>query len=231
MNSQIANAPYEFSSLATWNNNVLLVPALNNEDARKPVTPLIYVVSNAELDKSLQSTPHKVKKYSTINFDKASFKKITDLNGYDGIEATVVINSTIYFSIESGGNECYIGKGRIATNAQGLPTIFMEKFIPLAKSETRKFISNDGFESLAYVNGKLVAVFEKNDLNEKEAYYEISLDLLEISELKTKTGFPEFRLTDITAINGELYGVNSTFDNDNPARFKYVIVRIGDSAI
>jgi len=131
------------------------------------------------------------------------------LDNYDGIEAGVIKDDTIFFSIETDTAFCYLIKGIIDEQLKSINILSDTLHIPNTYD-----IKNAGYESLALLPGKdsLIAFFECNK------------DIVNARAYMLSTGFEKklkpmywteplfFRLTDTFALNDSiLIGINHLY--------------------
>jgi len=182
-----SKTPFEFSSLAEWKNEyILLIPAVKKPTKNFNIyMDTIYAIKKKRIIQFINDTSKKKDKkdledkdllkilFNRSQIDNILFKIDSE---YDGIEGTAIIGNDIYFSIESGSEKCYILKGKIDDTDTLHPVISLENnTITLFKPYKS---TNAGFESFAYLNfgGKpqLLAIFEnevsKCDNNKCDGY-------------------------------------------------------------
>jgi len=170
INTNLFDHRYEFSALAKWKNKILLVP-----QNRRNVIDSIYLIDSAEIERSLQkNTVTKYLAFAINNLkhvgarnDSLYINNIL-LDNYDGIEAGVIKDDTIFFSIETDTAFCYLIKGIIDEQLKSIHILSDTLHIPNTYD-----IKNAGYESLALLPGKdsLIAFFECNkDIVNARAY-------------------------------------------------------------
>ena len=180
INDTLTAHQYEFSALAKWKNKILLIP-----QNRKNIIDSVFMIDSAEIDQSIQNNALAAHTTFVIkNIKHAGAKKDSLfignilLNKYDGFEAAVVKDDTIFFSLEADTSFCYLIKGVINERSKSI------NLLPdtLHISNTYN-INNAGYESLAFLPQKnsLIAFFECNkDTATAQAY-------LFNTSLKTRT--------------------------------------------
>ncbi|MCX6316238.1 MAG: hypothetical protein NTW29_03035 [Bacteroidetes bacterium] len=223
--------PFEFSSLARWNGNILLIPAL--KDITKPLE--IFLIPENEIAANIKSGASKLT-FSTMRFDLDSFKRyVSNILGYDGIEAVTVVGDEIYLSIEVkgevGAKYCRIAKGVIDTSNNSDKVVIMNGLLDISRNVfgTKDTIGNNsGFESLAYSDRekKLYAFFEDRDNLGRQPYYIIDSGFKKAS-LNLLNESVEDRLSDVYCVSGKpeiMYGISSRYYKKDYCRS--VIVRI-----
>ena len=211
INTGLTMPQYEFAALAKWKNKILLIP-----QNRKTVIDSVFMIDEAEIDNALQknmAATHSA--YVINNLKHKGIKKdslyINDnlLSNYDGIEAVVIKDDTIFFSLETNTSFCYIIKGIINEDEQSINILQDTLHIPNTYG-----IDNAGYESLTYIPGKdsLIAFFECNkDIVNARAF--MLGATLQNGVMPVKWNAPlYFRLTDVYALNdSQLIGINHLF--------------------
>lgn len=226
---------YEFSSLGTWENNILLIPSLKR--CAPPYQPEIYYIKRSEIQAALIDDTN-IKAVEKISIDADDYKEyFLKVKCYNGIEASVVIDSTIFFSIETAGEagchnkDCFIVKGYIKKRQGQNPIIKIDTSISIQKAPIYVTLNKDaGFEGLTFYKQKLLAIFEYDSAGKGFAY-EIDTSLRE----KTQVSIPQMlnnRLADVSTLdNYGLIGIDSHFNKDNSLQNKYDIVQIKTDTI
>ncbi len=211
INTGLTKPQYEFSALAKWKNKVLLIP-----QDRKTVIDSVFMIENDQIDNAMHenvAAAHSVfaiknLKHAGLRKDSLYINNIL-LSNYDGIEAAVVKEDTIFFSLETDTSFCYIIKGIIneATKAINIlpDTLHVPNTYP---------INNAGYESLAYLKGKdsLIAFFECNKDTVNARAFMLNASLQNgVKPVKWQSPL-HFRLTDVYALNdSQLIGINHLF--------------------
>lgn len=212
INDSLTAHRYEFSSLSKWRNTIVLVP-----QNRRNVIDSIYFIDTTEIAALLANNAYV--KHTAFFIDNLTHtgprkdsllinKKIL-IKNYDGFEAAVVKNDTIFFSLESDTSFCYLIKGVINQTKKTIHIIDDTQHIANTYN-----INNAGYESLAFLPHK----------NQLLAFFECNKDTINASafifspSLKTKAKALKwaqplyFRLTDVYALNdSELIGINRLF--------------------
>lgn len=211
INNNLLDHRYEFSALAKWKNKVLLVP-----QNRRNVIDSVYMIDISEIERSLQNNVtakyvafaiNNVKHVGVRN-DSLYIENIL-LDNYDGIEAAVTKNDTIFFSLETDTTFCYLIKGIIDERAKSINILTDTLHIP----NTYK-INNAGYESLALLPGKdsLIAFFECNKDTVNAKAYMISAGFEKKPRQMDWAQPLYFRLTDTYALNDSiLVGINHLY--------------------
>lgn len=211
VNDSLIAHQYEFSALAKWRNKILLIP-----QNRKNVIDSVFIIDSAAIDQSIQNNTLAVhSSFAIKNLKHVGLKKDslyignTLLEKYDGFEAAVVKNNTIFFSLEADTSFCYLIKGVIDEKSK---TINIEPDT-LHISNTYD-IDNAGFESLALFPQKdsLIAFFECNKDTATAKSFLFGTDFKHAAKPLEWAQPLYFRLTDVYALNdSELLGINHLF--------------------
>jgi hypothetical protein len=215
VNDSLTSHQYEFSALAKWNNKILLVPQNRNH-----VIDSVFVIDSAEIDQSIQNnslaahTTFAIKNIKHVGIKKDSlYIGNILLEKYDGFEAAVVKNDTIFFSLEADTSFCYLIKGIIDESTKSINLLTDTLHIP----NTYK-INNAGYESLAFLpqRNSLIAFFECNKDTANAKAFMFNTGLKESAAVVTWERSLYFRLTDVFALNdSELIGINHLFTSKN----------------
>lgn len=210
----MAHANNEYSSMAIWNDEILLVPQY----------PAKYIyslnktgISNFTAGSSFSNDISKT--YRFVHW----YEVIAKIANYEGVEATTIIDNSIYFSIETTNpTDCYVVKGKIA-ESDGKAFIVMDttKLLALKKPLTKqgKLIDNAGFESMVYDGkGSIIAMYEYNraDVDGGPFAYKFDTSLNKTSLKKVPFGTPlPYRLTDaVTTAQGQILAMNYNWNGD-----------------
>jgi hypothetical protein len=218
INTNLTEPRYEFSALTKWKNKIILVP-----QNRRNVIDSVYIIDSLEIENSLQKniatacTAFAINnlKHTGTRKDSLYINNIL-LSNYDGIEAAVVKDDTIFFSLETDTSFCYLVKGIINEYAKSINILADTLHIPNTYN-----INNAGYESLALLPQKdsLIAFFECNkDTVNAKAFMFNTLLKGNIKPLEWNRPL-YFRLTDVYALSdNELIGINHLFTSkDKPA--------------
>ncbi|MFT4154667.1 esterase-like activity of phytase family protein [Parafilimonas sp.] len=220
--------------MARWKNKILLIP--QRPGKRKIESGKgTYVTDNSIQIAIFDEDSVHTNRYHTItNIAHLSIKNsnvLDSIRGYGGIEGAVILENTnsIYFTIETDIETCYIVKGFI--NEADSSIQLDEKILPLSKPQDKGDTANDnaGFESIAYLpkQNKLIAFFERN------RYLDVDRAMLIDTSLNTSTiqylKFARpllFRLTDVAYWGDDtLIGINHHYNDchKDTIEFKYYI--------
>ncbi|MBS1748062.1 MAG: hypothetical protein JST21_18005 [Bacteroidetes bacterium] len=218
VNDALTAHQYEFSALANWKNKIVLIPQNHNH-----VIDSVFLIKSSAIQHSIkknrlaQHTSFAIKniRHEGVKKDSLYIGDVL-LTHYEGIEACVIKNNTIYFSLETDTSFCYIIKGNI--NKKDKTIFLLSDTIHIPNTYN---INNAGYESLAYLPGKdsLIAFFECNKDTATARAFIVGVDLKgKPSPIQWERPL-YFRLTDVFAINNsELIGINRLFTMSSNTR-------------
>ncbi len=191
----------QFSSIQIYQNKLYLISESRLQDKAEAK---IYVADISKYKKYLNDTNRVLpfSKYSIKNLDILR-NKISAAGGeYEGIEATIIENGNVYFSIETetASPDCYIIKGVLQNQQVILDTTILIA-MPKFTGADGKPIYNAGFEAMIKEGDYLFAFYEYNYF--MSANYVRVLDKFSFGGNQCQHLFPmqrlPFRITDITA--------------------------------
>jgi len=211
INDTLTAHQYEFSALAKWKNKILLIP-----QNRKNIVDSVFMIDSAAIDQSIQNnalaahTTFSIKniKHAGVKKDSLFIGNVL-LNKYDGFEAAVVKDDTIFFSLEADTSFCYLIKGVINEKSKSIELLQDTQHIPNTYN-----INNAGYESLALLpqQNLLIAFFECNKDTATAQAHLFNTSLKDKPETLKWAQPLYFRLTDVYALNDtELIGINHLF--------------------
>ena len=211
INDTLTAHQYEFSALAKWKNKILLIP-----QNRKNIIDSVFMIDSVAIDESIQkNTLAEHTTFAINNIKHAGVKKdslyigSTLFTKYDGFEAAVVKDDTIFFSLEADTSFCYLVKGVINEKSKSINLLQDTQHISNPYN-----INNAGYESLALLPAKnlLIAFFECNKDTATAQAYLFNTSFKKKPEVLKWAEPLYFRLTDVYALNdSELIGVNHLF--------------------
>ena len=203
---------YEFSALAKWENKILLIP----QDC-KNVVDSIFMIDSLEIEKVWADTNAKaaISSFAIKNIrHDATNKHVlfignTTIEDYDGFEAAVVKQDSIFYSLEGENSFCYLIKGVIDAGTKTVNLLEHILQVPDAYH-----IDNAGYESIAWLPQKdsLISFFEcnKDTVHALAFMYGTTLQA-PFKPIAWATPL-YFRLTDTYAMNdSEVIGINHLF--------------------
>lgn len=202
----------QYSSLYIAHDKLYLMSECRLEDKAPAFLTSVYL---SDLDKAIRDStyqPH-FTKIPIYGLDILRNKMTAQNQSYEGLEATVIKNNTVYFSVETAtpSDDCYLVKGYFSGDA-----IFMDtsKLLQLPKpvDTSGQHIYNAGFESLEMIEDKLYAFYEYNYFSPGKNFVsgiDTSLNENAVQKIALKNKMP-FRITDVTKANnrGTLIGIN-----------------------
>lgn len=196
----------QFSGLQIAGKKLYLLSECRVQDKREAV---IYVARLSDIERSVEDSLHEpqFEKIMIYGLDTLAAIMAKQEQEYEGLEAFVIKNKTVYLSVETSTPSplAYILKGRIKGNG-----VYLDKqYIPVPKplKPDGSHIYNAGFEAMSLVNNKLHLFFEYNSFDKNFIYtYNTSFD--NIADSIPFQPLP-FRITDITpAGDGHFTAIN-----------------------
>ncbi|MEN9548347.1 MAG: hypothetical protein RIR12_938 [Bacteroidota bacterium] len=214
---EVAHPENQFSAIQVYNKHLYLISESRlqeNAEAKMYAAPL------GVLKKAIKDTAYTLPfiKYSILHLDilRAKMKKLG--NDYEGLEATIFENNTVYFSVETETNspDCYIIKGELGANKLILDTNFL---IPIPKftQSNGKPIYNACYEAMVKDGGNIYTFYEYNAF--PQGNFAQVLDRFSLMGNSCHHLFPmqalPFRITDITAKGNHHYtAINFFYKGD-----------------
>jgi hypothetical protein len=214
----------EFSSMADWKkaNKILLIPQRPGERKIEQTYHKENKVKIVAIDKTkireFIHNPNSRKAIPASDLDLINFDNCKT-SSYAGIEAAVIKNDSVYFSIETKGTDslCYVVSGILNKDRNTITMTGKKIFIPKPKEH----YFNAGFESIAiWKQNKLLTIFEKNFLCDPA--YEIDLSTNKYKPVSFKRAL-YFRITDACYYKKDtLLAINHSYKDDE-GEFEYYI--------
>ncbi len=190
----------QFSGLYLSGASLLLLSESRLQD-KAPAK--LYQIATADLDRKLIDTAYVLpfRKLPIYNLNIIREKMTAAGQSYEGLEAVVVDQNTVYFSVETAtpSTNCCLLKGSLRDTAVVLDPDFL---VPLPKpvAADGAHIYNAGFEALALSNNRILAFFEYNYFPSANSVYEFDSQVLLGKTPLSKVSIAKvpFRITDIT---------------------------------
>ena len=211
---EVAFYDNQFSGLALSAGQLLIMSESRLQDRAEAK---LYAVALADLDHQLADSTY------TLPFRKLPLLGLPALRGrinragqvYEGLEALLVDQQTIYFSVETAtpSTNCYLLKGTLTSAAVVLDTTFLVT-LPKPLAADGSHIYNAGFEALASEGPHLFAFFEYNSFSSANYVYQLPKPLSAKGSAPQPLPFAQlpFRLTDVTAAGKHRFvGLNYFF--------------------
>lgn len=204
----IAYYDNQFSGLQVANEKLYLLSECRIQDKRETV---IYSISLKELEQSFLDTSHQLQYEKTIinGLEALAAKMQQNNQEYEGLEAFVIKNNTVYLSVETNTPSplAYILKGKLKHNTVQLSKNYLAVAKPHKPDGTH--IYNAAFESMMLHQNKLALFFEYNYFEKNYAYTANTalnnhLDSIPLQHLP-------FRITDITQIDNDRFMALNVF--------------------
>jgi hypothetical protein len=215
--TEVAHPENQFSAMQVYNKHLYLISESRlheNAEAKMYAAPL------SVLKKAIKDTGYTLPfiKYSILHLDilRAKMKKLG--NDYEGLEATLFENNTVYFSVETETNspDCYLIKGELGNEKVILDTNFL---IPIPKftGNDGKSIYNACYEAMVKDDGNIFAFYEYNSF--PQGNFVKVLDRFSLIGNNCHHNFPmqalPFRITDVTAMgNHHFTAINFFYKGD-----------------
>lgn len=205
----INESHYEFSGIAKWKNKILLIPQHRSAYDKYH----IIAIDTGSIDSVINGKAIFATKTSKLLFNNsidtlynAIKKSIFPRTDFGGIEGAVVVNDSIFFTIETD-SICYVIKGLIDGSTMQI-NFALNDTLSLPKPDYT--FGNAGFESITYLpqQKKLIAMYENNAVTNATTAFTFTTDL----KNKEAVLFAKpllFRLTDIAYFGGNtMLGLN-----------------------
>ncbi|ANI89415.1 hypothetical protein A9P82_08970 [Arachidicoccus ginsenosidimutans] len=200
----------QYSSLYISNQKLYLMSESRLEDK---ASAFLTSVNLSDLERAIKDSSFQPTfiKNPIHGLDVLRKKMKAENQSYEGLEATVINNVTVYLSVETAtpSDYCYLLKGYFVGN-----DIYMDttKMLRLAKPKDTagKNVYNAGFESLELTGNRLYAFFEYNYFDKENNVISVDTSLQESSLQKISLEKMPFRITDITKSckRNHLTGIN-----------------------
>jgi hypothetical protein len=201
----VSNRNNEYSSLATYQNRIILMPQY---PAR-----YIYAIDTAYVDAVLAGQTPKDTLYE-YRFELL-YELLAKLHGYQGMEGSVVVGDQLFMSVEteSYNDNGYVVRGRIAGKKIWMDTTHIIT-IPKLKKTHGAALTEAGHEAIAYLpqQNKLLVMFEYNNFADRSKAWLIDTSFTGVTEIPVQP-FP-FRITDLHEKNGQLWGINYYYNGE-----------------
>ena len=211
---ELASASMEYSGLAWYKDDLILLPQYpngiwGNQDG------LLYAINQDNLDKFLKDPTTELAVKSVL-FDDGGLSK--RLKGFEGFEAIVFIEDSVYMAIETRGGDpmkSFIVKGSIESVEGELKAILLDGSSQV-ELRVQNNNSNASYEALSSDGEFIYAFFEQNGKDQNANPFVLRLD----ADLENQQEIPldaiSYRVTDATLIDG--YGtfwmINYFFPGD-----------------
>jgi hypothetical protein len=197
----------QFSGLQIADSNLYLMSESRLEDNQEAK---LYSIRLSDINYKLQDTAYVLpyKKIKITGLDKLRAMMEEEKQVYEGLEAFIIDEQTVYFSVETNTPSpyCYLLKGTLNDSTIELGSTMTP--IRKPRKPDGSSIYNAGFEALTLINKEILAFYEYNYFEQNFVYrYKTSLnnhqkDSLPIDKLP-------FRITDITpAGNNHFTAIN-----------------------
>lgn len=216
---EVANPENQFSAIQVYNKQLYLI---SESRLHEKAEAKMYVAPLSSLKKSLKDTSRILPftRYAIRHLDILTVKMKANGNDYEGLEAAVFENNTVYLSVETetASPDCYLIKGLLEKDALVLDTSFLVA-IPKFTGRDGKSIYNACYEAMVKADGNIFAFYEYNYF--PQGNYVRVLDKFSLTGNQCQHNFPmqslPFRITDITATGNQHYtAINFFYKGDGP---------------
>jgi hypothetical protein len=198
--AEIAYFDNQFSGLYIADGKLFLMSESRLQDKAEGK---LYAISLSDLNLKIADSTYKLsfRKYHLHGLEILRDKINAAGQEYEGLEAMVIDNKDIYFTVETetASSNGYLLKGQLNDTAVMMDTDFLQA-IPKPVTAGGSQIYNAGFEALALKKGKLIALFEYNFFSNKNFAYQIKKKNLPAAGKIVSMPIHKipFRVTDIT---------------------------------
>ncbi|MEE8341872.1 MAG: hypothetical protein V3R52_07230 [Candidatus Neomarinimicrobiota bacterium] len=191
LNGDITDPDQELSGLTWYKDNLILLPQFPKNK--------IYSIPKQQIIDFLDSSGKKIIP-SEIKWNSSGIDK--NISGFEGYEAIIFNNDTVYITIEvekRGSNHGLIARG-IIDNSQH--EIILNKN-SIKKISTPVTLNNMTYESILFRNNSIITIYEvnSNGVNKSPVFHQFDRNLK--SDITKPFPFTEYRITDATAIDAE----------------------------
>ena len=210
----VSSASMEYSGLAWYGETLILLPQYpngmyGNKDG------FLYAIGRENLSAFLNGSTTEIL-VNTIPFDDAGLSK--QLDGFEGFEAVVFIEDSVYLTIETrGGNpmKSFVVKGMVESDENEINSIKLDGS-SLVELTVQNNNSNASYEALTSDGKFIFAFFEQNGKNQNQRPYAVKLDPDLENWQEVPMDFMNYRLTDATLMDkdGGFWVVNYFFPGD-----------------
>ncbi len=193
---EISYSENQFSGLQIAHKKLYLLAESRLQDKREAK---LYSTNIAALATYLKDSTQKpvFKKVNIIGLDSLANKMLQLGQRYEGLEACIIDNKTVYFSIETDTPSpfCYLVKGKFKQgNIYLQPQI---KTVLKPRKPDGSSIYNAGFEAIALIKKRLYAFFEYNYFDTNYVYnFSTNFNTNETDSVGINK--MPFRITDVT---------------------------------
>ena len=213
---EIAFYDNKFSSLYVHNEKLFLMSESRLEDGAEGK---LYAINLADLDRKMKDTayPLPYKKYHLYNLEILRDNIDAAGQSYEGLEAMIIDNDTVYLSVETAtpATNCYLLRGILNDTSVIMDTHFL---VPVAKpgNANGSHIYNAGFEAMYKRRDSIFSLFEYNYFPKHNYVYTFKNRLLpndSIAHIISIDKLP-FRITDITSNGDHFTAINYFFKGE-----------------
>ncbi|MFC1887822.1 hypothetical protein ACFLYK_03335 [Candidatus Cloacimonadota bacterium] len=214
LKGSITDRNSELSGLTWYKDNLILLPQYPNFPEYEGVGKIFYIHRNKLLEYIVGDVTIPLEPQE-IELDLAKFNNT--IPGFEGFEAILFIEDTVYLTIESEPDKVkgYIVRGKIAPD--------MSEIIPdslfIVEIEPQADVPNACEESLISVDDKIISIYEANGKNINPHPVAHTLDLTTDSLNTIEFLNLEYRITDATEVDekGRFWVINYFWPGEKEA--------------
>ena len=211
---ELALAEMEYSGLTWYEQELILLPQYPN-GIKGDQKGFLYAISADSLLKYIEDIAIDIK-VRPVTLDDAGLSD--KLVGFEGFEAIVFIDDSVYLTIEThGGNpmKAFVVKGEIEKTGNQISSIVLDGS-SLVELPVQNRNQNASYEALTTDGQYIYAFYEQKGMEQNESPFAIRLD----GNLKNYQEIPidalNYRLTDATLMDqdGIFWAINYFFPGD-----------------
>ena len=209
--ADVAYYDNQYSSLYIAHQKLYLMSECRLEDN---APAFLSAADLSDLNKAVRDSAYQppFTKIPIYGLDVLRNKMAAQNQSYEGLEAMVIKDNTVYFSVETAtpSDDCYLLKGYFSGAQINMDTTKLLR-LPKPLDAAGQHIYNAGFESLEMIGDSLYAFYEYNYFPKENFVLRVDTALHEASMQKIllSNQLP-FRITDITKTDNSetLIGIN-----------------------
>lgn len=195
--AELKDPEKQFSGLFINNQQLFLLPECRRKDKHEAV---IYSITLKALDSlisgGIETLPYT--KYPLVGLDELA-GKIKQAGGeFEGLEAIVTRDESVYFSVETKTSSpyCYLIKGTFKEGSVLLDNMILPVLKPINQNGSQVY--NASFEGIAFFGDRLYCFYEYNDFEKANYIFHYNAALDPLSKDSVLISKLPFRITDVT---------------------------------
>ncbi|MFT3680765.1 MAG: hypothetical protein QM791_10870 [Ferruginibacter sp.] len=206
---EISDYDNQFSGLQISNGALFMMSESRLQDNKEAK---LYSIKLADIERQLKDSTYELpfKKITIYGLHVLRNKMKEQEQVYEGLEAFIIDNKTVYFSVETNtpSANCYFIKGKLSSGSVYLDSSLLAVTKP--RQADGSAVYNAGFEAIALIRNRLYGFYEYNYFEHNYVYgYN---PLFEPGKDSVLTDKIPFRITDITpAGNNHFTAINFFF--------------------